>query len=130
MLCCDGEDMLELTAFSLSSFTLDTIVVPYVVNATIGNIIALCGSCFLSGPKQQSRKMFHKTRRLATFTYLGSMVLTLIVALVPFPGNKAPVLLFLMFCQYVSITWYCISYIPFAREAIIGWINRLMSGDE
>lgn len=105
-------------------------IVPYVINATVGNIIALCGSCFLSGPTSQSRKMFHPTRRIATIVYLSSMILTLLIALIPFPGSKAPVLLVLMLCQYISITWYCLSYIPFARDVILGWLNRFINRDE
>ncbi len=109
---------------------LSTHTVPYVINATVGNMIALCGSCFLSGPRQQSRKMFHPKRKIATMLYLGSMALTILIAVIPFPGTKAPVLLFLMLCQDVAITWYCLSYIPFAREAIIGWWHHYISGDD
>lgn len=104
--------------------------VPFVVHATVGNIIALCGSCFLTGPTAQSKKMFHKTRRVATALYLGSLVLTLVVAFVPFPGGKGIVLFLLMLCQYGAIGWYILSYIPFARDAVISWCRRFLSGDE
>lgn len=96
---------------------------PFVLNATIGNVIALAGSCFLSGPQSQLAKMWHESRRLATALYLGSLVLTLLVAFLPIPG-RALLLILLMLCQYLSITWYCLSYIPFAREAISGYIQR------
>merc|ERR1719420_2881012 len=36
--------------------------VPFVLNATVGHIIALCGSCFLSGPQSQVKKMCAETR--------------------------------------------------------------------
>jgi Got1/Sft2-like family len=99
--------------------------VPFVLNATVGNIIALCGSCFLSGPHSQMKKMWAETRRTATIAYLGSLFLTLLIAFIPnFPGPRGLLLLLLMLCQYVSITWYCLSYIPYAREAVLGFLQR------
>lgn len=101
---------------------------PFVVNATVGNIIALCGSCFISGPHAQSKKMFHETRKVATIAYLSSLCLTLLVAFLPVPGKKF-VLLPCMLVQYVAIAWYCLSYIPFARQAIIGYCQRFVSDE-
>lgn len=102
--------------------------VPFVLNATIGNIIALCGSCFLSGPHSQLIKMWAETRRVATMVYLGSLFFTLFIAFVPgIPGPTGLYLLVLMICQYLSITWYCLSYIPYARETLTGCVQRRMS---
>ena len=108
--------------------------VPFVLNATVGNIIALCGSCFLSGPHSQMKKMWADTRRTATIAYLGSLFFTLFIAFVPgVPGPRGLYLLLLMISQYVSITWYCLSYIPYARETVLGCLQRRMNsfmGDE
>jgi hypothetical protein len=101
---------------------------PFVMNATIGNILALAGSFFLSGPKHQMDRMWHDKRRTATTLYLSSLGLTLCVAFVPIPVGKGLLLLLLMLCQYVSIAWYCLSYIPFAHDAIRGYWNQRMSG--
>jgi len=103
--------------------------VPFVVNATVGNLIALAGSCFLSGPTSQVQKMFRPVRRAATTAYLGSLVLTLVIA---FFGGKLPlrglILLLLMLLQYVAIAWYTLSYIPMGQEAVrnfaLRWWNR------
>ena len=101
---------------------------PFVLTATFGNIVSLCGSCFLTGPTNQMRKMFHETRRIATGLYLGSLVLTLIVAFAAegLPGQGI-ILIVLMLVQYVSIAWYCLSYIPFARQAAKRIFNRMYS---
>jgi len=101
---------------------------PFVLTATFGNIISLCGSCFLTGPTNQLHKMFHETRRIATGLYLGSLVLTLIVAYAAegVPGQGI-VLIVLMLVQYVAIAWYCLSYIPFARQAAKRIFNRMYS---
>lgn len=104
--------------------------IPFVMNATVGNLIALAGSFFLKGPKTQLRQMWHESRRHATGLYLGSLFLTLFVAFLYVPGPKGLYLIILMVCQYLSITWYCLSYIPFAREAITSYMQRRFSSDE
>ena len=98
---------------------------PFVINSTIGNIISLCGSCFLTGPTNQAKKMFHESRRIATSLYLGSLALTLLVAFAA-EGmtGQGIVLVVLMLIQYVAIAWYCLSYIPFARQAAKRLFNR------
>jgi hypothetical protein len=103
---------------------------PFVMNATIGNIIALAGSFFLSGPKHQMERMWHEKRRTATALYLGSLTATVLVAFLPIPMGKGLILLLLMICQYVSIAWYCLSYIPFAHDAIRGYIQQRMAGGD
>ena len=92
---------------------------PFVLYSTTGNIISLSGSCFLSGPSSQIKRMFHKTRRIASIAYISSLILTLIIAFTCYNVKGiGVVLLLLLLCQYVSIAWYCLSYIPFAREGV------------
>mmetsp|Transcript_8470 Transcript_8470/g.15352 ORF Transcript_8470/g.15352 Transcript_8470/m.15352 type:complete len:184 (+) Transcript_8470:115-666(+) len=102
--------------------------VPFILNATIGSLVSLGGSFFLVGPKKQINKMFHERRRIATILYLGSLFLTLVVAFAfhNVPG-QGPLLILLMVCQYVAIGWYCLSYIPFAREMAQRLFNRVYS---
>ena len=104
---------------------------PFVVYATVGNIISLSGSFFLSGPTSQFKKMFHESRKMATILYLASLAVTLIVALIPFGngvrGIKAMILVILLLCQYVAVAWYCMSYIPFARQMATRLFNRIWS---
>ena len=100
---------------------------PFVLNATIGNIIALAGSCFLMGMHQQINRMFHKKRKLATFLYLGSLFLTLLVAFLNIPGPKALILLILMIFQWLAVAWYCLSYVPFAHDMIVSYVSHVVS---
>jgi len=107
---------------------------PFVFYATLGNIISLCGSCFLMGPKKQVDRMFHPTRKGATVLYLSSLGITLLVT---FLGvgilGKTPtalLLIVLMICQYISIGWYCLSYIPFARRLASRFCSRIFSLDD
>ena len=99
---------------------------PFVLNATIGNVIALGGSCFLKGPQAQLKSMFSESRRVASAAYLASLILTLVVAYAPiYP--KGLLLLLLLIIQYLSVLWYCLSYVPFARDAIQGYLYRMVS---
>mmetsp|Transcript_8802 Transcript_8802/g.21495 ORF Transcript_8802/g.21495 Transcript_8802/m.21495 type:complete len:210 (-) Transcript_8802:1653-2282(-) len=104
--------------------------VPLVVNVTVGNVIALCGTCFLSGPQIQVQRMFHKSRKLASVFYLGSLGVTAFLLLLPHFPLRGLLLFSLMIGQYVAITWYCLSYIPFARDFVTKGCGRLLRIDE
>ncbi|CAH8620912.1 unnamed protein product [Heterobilharzia americana] len=69
---------------------------------------------FLMGPMNQLKRMFQETRIFAAVFMLVSLVLTIIFALL---GLR---LLCLIFCilQSLALTWYSLSYIPFARDAV------------
>lgn len=47
----------------------------------LGNIIALCSTGFLVGPKNQCKKMFDKTRRYSTILYMIMLIVVFAVAL-------------------------------------------------
>lgn len=82
---------------------------------TLGNLTALCSTLFLMGPANQIKKMFAPTRAIATCVVLAFLVLTLMAA---FWWKNA--LLTIIFCiiQFLAMTWYSLSYIPFARDAV------------
>lgn len=118
--------------------------IPFVLFSTMGNVISLCGSCFLSGLQKQVSKMWHPTRRGATGLYIGSLLVTIVVMLVfEFVGKgkekdgqggyhrnvvpQAILLVLLLFCQYVAVAWYCLSYIPFARKLATKFVSRICS---
>ncbi|XP_076336723.1 vesicle transport protein SFT2A-like [Tachypleus tridentatus] len=82
---------------------------------TIGNITALASTCFLMGPVNQLKKMFASTRIIATIIVLVSLVLTLCAAF--WWKNNGLTILFCII-QFAAMTWYSISYIPYARDAV------------
>mmetsp|Transcript_20673 Transcript_20673/g.63898 ORF Transcript_20673/g.63898 Transcript_20673/m.63898 type:complete len:128 (-) Transcript_20673:140-523(-) len=100
---------------------------PFAVMYSIGNIIAICGSFFLAGPKKQLKNMFAKTRIVATVVYLTSIVMTLFVALYDKIPDKLQValILLLILVQFLALTWYFLSYIPYARDFVINTGRRL-----
>ena len=67
------------------------------------------------GPVKQIKNMFKEKRIIATIVMLVSLVLTLCAA---FWWKKKMLALIFVVIQSLAMTWYCISYIPFARDAV------------
>ncbi|XP_046325611.1 vesicle transport protein SFT2B-like [Haliotis rufescens] len=90
-------------------------LIMFAVLYTIGNILSLSSTCFLMGPLNQLKKMFAKTRIIATILVLVMFVLTIVCA----TALKNGAGLAILFCilQFLALTWYSLSYIPFARDA-------------
>lgn len=92
---------------------------------TVGNILSLASTCFLMGPLKQVKKMFAQTRIFATILVIAMFILTLVCAI----ALKNPILtLICCIVQFLALTWYSLSYIPFARDAVkkcfegcLGW---------
>lgn len=82
---------------------------------TIGNVLSMASTMFLMGPWAQLKKMFNETRILATIGVFLFMILTLLSALL---WKKKILALLFCFCQFLSMTWYSLSYIPYARDAV------------
>ncbi|GAU97583.1 hypothetical protein RvY_08857 [Ramazzottius varieornatus] len=91
---------------------------------TVGNLISLASTCFLMGPWKQLKKMFAETRWIATLVMIAMFVLTLMAAL--WWKNFA---LAIVFCvlQFMAMTWYSLSYIPYARDAAKGCFSTCIA---
>ncbi|XP_018408010.1 PREDICTED: vesicle transport protein SFT2A-like [Nanorana parkeri] len=88
----------------------------FAVFFTLGNVAALASTCFLMGPVKQLKKMFEPTRLIATVVMLLCLICTLCAV---FWWQKKGLALLFCILQFLAMTWYSISYIPFARDAII-----------
>ncbi|KAE8278565.1 Vesicle transport protein SFT2B SFT2 domain-containing protein 2 [Larimichthys crocea] len=87
----------------------------FAVLYSVGNICALASTMFLIGPFRQLKTMCAKERALATAIMLVCLVLTLCAAF--WWKNNGLALLFCVL-QFLAFTWYGLSYIPFARDAV------------
>lgn len=87
----------------------------FAVFYTIGNLVSLASTCFLMGPIKQFKKMFAATRIIATVLVFVAVAMTLFAAL--HLKNPGLALLFIII-QSVAMTWYSLSYIPYARDAV------------
>ncbi|KAJ8407252.1 hypothetical protein AAFF_G00278260 [Aldrovandia affinis] len=89
-------------------------------NADVGfvpfSIVKKRNTLFLMGPLKQLKMMCDKSRALASAIMLTSLVLTLCAA-IWWKKNW----LALLFCilQFLASAWYGLSYIPFARDAVM-----------
>ncbi|XP_069830486.1 vesicle transport protein SFT2A isoform X2 [Dendropsophus ebraccatus] len=88
----------------------------FAVFYTLGNVAALASTCFLMGPLKQLKKMFELTRLITTIIMLLCFICTLCAV---FWWNKKGLALLFCILQFLAMTWYSISFIPFARDAII-----------
>lgn len=92
----------------------------FVLLYTLGLVISLIGTGFLLGFFQQLKLMFKPVRVIATLVFLGTMVAVFITAFLV--GNDL-LCLILVIVEYLAYTWYCLSYIPYARTGILKLIG-------
>merc|ERR1712002_897943 len=96
----------------------------FAVLYTIGNMMAIGSTLFLMGPMKQLSNMFAKTRVIATVVMLSALILTLCSA---FWWKKNVLALMFVIIQFCAMTWYSISYIPYARDAVIKCFDGVIS---
>jgi hypothetical protein len=114
----------------LATFLLFVSIVAFATLYTIGNLLSLSSTLFLMGPLRQIKSMFDPTRLFATIVFIAAMAMTLFCAFW-FTGKNQHgiqvglVILFLII-QFLALIWYSLSYIPFARTAVINCCRGLM----
>lgn len=96
----------------------------FIVFYTLGNICSLISTMFLMGPLKQLKRMCDKTRAFATVVMITCLVLTLCAAL--WWKIFALTLVFVIL-QVLAFAWYSLSYIPFARDAILKFFSMLFT---
>jgi hypothetical protein len=89
---------------------------------TLGNIVSFLSTGFLVGPRKQCQYVCEKKRMVASIVFLGSMVMTLGVAIGWKAEGQGGLKIFVCIClivvQFCALVWYTASYIPFARQMI------------
>ena len=83
------------------------------------SLSALCSmgsSLFLMGPVAQLKSMFDPTRVLATSVYIGSVICTLLAAIL---AKSIILVLLMLIIQFIALAWYCLSYVPYGREMVL-----------
>lgn len=101
--------------------------VPFAVNYTVGNILAMSASGFLCGPKRQFRNMFDKKRKTVSIVYLSCLASTLIVVFLPlYSAVKLTTLFLLLISQCGANVWYSLSYVPLGRRTALKLAKRYL----
>ncbi|KAI9023235.1 SFT2-domain-containing protein [Hyaloraphidium curvatum] len=83
---------------------------------TFGTVLSLAATGFLVGPWKQLKMMFDSTRWLTSLIFITSIIATLVVA---FTLNSVILSVIFMIIEFLAFTWYCLSYIPFGRSAVL-----------
>ena len=124
--CCFGTGvLLEFGSFIRIVELVKGDPAPFAIMYSIGNVVAICGSFFLAGPLKQVKSMFSKTRVVATTVYLVAIVLTLFCAFYDQMPAQAPIIVLLILVQFLALTWYFLSYIPYARDFVTNTFKRV-----
>lgn len=67
---------------------------------------------------RQVKSMFHPTRAVCTVVYIATLCITLVLAFsAPFTG-QGPLLVICIVVQFLSMVYWILSYIPFARTMV------------
>jgi hypothetical protein len=90
-------------------------VAAYAVTYSIGQILNIAGSCFLSTPEGQIKAMKKKHRLIPSVVYIGLIILTLVIAIAT---EIKGLVLFLVVLQVFAYYWYTISFIPFGNKIL------------
>ncbi|KAG2075981.1 SFT2-domain-containing protein [Suillus decipiens] len=88
----------------------------FAVLYTIGILVSLVGTGFVIGFASQIKLMFKPVRIIATAVFLGSVGLVFVGAFVL--KNEVLCIIFVI-VEYLAYTWYNLSYIPYARSAVL-----------
>jgi len=81
-----------------------------------GTIVSLVGTGFLIGFLNQLKLMFKPVRVVATIVFIASIGLVFIGA---FLIHSEILCLIFVIIEYLAYSWYSISYIPYARTAVL-----------
>ncbi|KAI0306775.1 SFT2-domain-containing protein [Multifurca ochricompacta] len=82
----------------------------------LGTVVSLIGTGFLIGFLKQTKLMFKPVRVLATIVFLAMIVMIFIAAFVLSNGTLC---IIFVICEYLAFLWYTLSYIPYARTAVL-----------
>jgi len=89
---------------------------------TMGSLVGIGSTLFLLGPWKQLQRMCATTRVVATIVMFAALVLTLMSALY---WKKNGLTLIFIIVQFFAMTWYSLSYIPYARDAVKKFLNSM-----
>lgn len=87
----------------------------FAVLYAMGTVISLVGTGFLIGFGSQLKQMFKPVRVVATLVLIACIGLIFVGAFVI--KNDILCIIFVII-EYLAYTWYCLSYIPYARTAV------------
>ena len=100
----------------------DKNITTFAILYVCGNVIALCATGFLIGPKSQCNKMWAPTRRYSTAFFLVMLIVVFAVALAK---QNVWLIIFLLAVEVTAGIWYGLSYVPFGRKIVCSFFRSL-----
>jgi len=88
----------------------------FAVLYALGTVVSLIGTGFLIGFRKQLKLMFKPVRVVATIVFLAMIVMIFISAFLFHNGTLCIIFVVL---EYLAFLWYTLSYIPYARTAVL-----------
>jgi len=88
----------------------------FAVLYALGTIVSLIGTGFLIGFKKQLKLMFKPVRVVATIIFIAMIIMIFISA---FVLSSGPLSIIFVVLEYLAFLWYTLSYIPYARSAVL-----------
>ena len=108
---------------SMTLFTGD--VTTFAILYVMGNVIALCATGFLFGPRTHCKKMWDPCRRWSTTFYLSMLLIVFCVAVT---HQNVFLVIFLLIIQILAGIWYAASYILGGRAMITAFLKSTCCG--
>eukprot|EP01127_Copromyxa_protea_P005137 TRINITY_DN14985_c0_g1_i1.p1 TRINITY_DN14985_c0_g1~~TRINITY_DN14985_c0_g1_i1.p1 ORF type:complete len:227 (-),score=22.35 TRINITY_DN14985_c0_g1_i1:73-753(-) len=85
----------------------------FAVLYSIGNVVAIASTNFLSGPRSQFKKCIHPTRLPVALVFLAAFTVTLVVA---FTQDDNNIVLIFLVIQWLALIYYSITLFPCAHK--------------
>jgi len=82
----------------------------------LGTVVSLIGTGFLIGFRKQLKLMFKPVRIVATIVFLVMIIMIFISA---FVIDSSTLCIVFVVLEYLAFLWYTLSYIPYARTAVL-----------
>ena len=95
---------------------------PFAFKYTLGNLLSIGSASFLVGPARQCKTMLAPQRRTASLVYIGTLVGTLVSV---FAFRLALLSLLFVVLQFLALTWYVLSYVPYGQAAAKRILRKL-----
>lgn len=83
--------------------------------SSFGTMLSLLSTFMLMGPSSQLQYMMDNERRTASLMYIGSVLLSFMIAIL---YQSTFLCLISTLLQYSCLGWYSLSYIPYGREMV------------
>eukprot|EP00756_Hemistasia_phaeocysticola_P056450 Hpha_TRINITY_DN32622_c0_g1::TRINITY_DN32622_c0_g1_i1::g.30326::m.30326 len=94
----------------------------FAIMSALSALFALAGSAMAAGCGALCAQMFDPVRAVAASVWLGTIVLNVYLGIV----ENSPVLMIICgSLQWLSQLWYQLSYIPYARDCLIGCTKKI-----